>query len=308
MSLFVEHQSIKRALAMADLSQVLREPELSSHDATFPVFVGWSSRETLVLKPEYALLSSDEIRYLRLPQQLETLIESIGKATMPYEASAMLKGLHTPLGQWRWALKELRNSILTDDYHLASLRLIELQRFASKHWPGYYDMLLTSLSMAMTLEDDAVRRIMLVESNAVSVAVLVACAPLTEWIEDRAKANHVAMTSEIVAYLDQDALEIQDIKGGVTNFAWIKDLKNDLATTEETLNAMSKAGFDPDSLLGNRMKHMRDAVLQAEVLGEGLFCSKQVELAPLKAAVGTISRVTADLVEMRSRVKAALAN
>lgn len=138
MPVLVEHRAILPALVTALGTDILQQPAM--------LVIGWSTPETLVLQPEWAVLSLQEkVPYLRLPVSLAAIESALAKAITRGESTGYQQ-LRYPLYQLQHSLRQLRNET---DSARARRRLREIRRFVLLHWPALVPVALGSLEQAL---------------------------------------------------------------------------------------------------------------------------------------------------------------
>lgn len=171
------------------------------------VFVGWSSRESLLLRPEYACLSLPGVTYFRLPRSLNELRFVASSEQTSFSEAVPCGGLATPGGQWAWALNELLKDLGGSDRGRPAARLMELRRFATCHWSGWYESTLNAIGEAITGGRETSALIDVCHRQAPLVESLEAAAPLVCWNEAEANRHSIELMEEVAAYTVQGVIE-----------------------------------------------------------------------------------------------------
>lgn len=173
------------------------------------VFVGWSTRESLLLRPEYACLSLPGVTYFRLPRSLNELRFVASSEQTSFSETVPCAGLATPGGQWAWALDELLKELGGCQRGRPAARLVEMRRFATCHWPGWYEGALNAIGEAITRGRGVAALVDVCRHQAPLVESLEAAAPLVCWNEAEANRHSIELVGEVAAYAAQGMIELQ---------------------------------------------------------------------------------------------------
>lgn len=291
MALFFEHESIRRALA----GLLPANQHLDSGSNTRPVFFAWSSKEALLLEPSNAWLSLAEVAFIRLPQTFALVQQYLDQSAQPVVESAELKRLRTPLGQWLWAIAEFARISAPDAKRIAAS---ELRRFAGKHWPGWYDEILSSL---LNIEQPA-RQLSLLAENAPQVAALTAVTPLIDWVTNEAKSAHLHTLEDVLAYSKQGLLDPQKIRESGLDLDWLKLLAQDCTETETAL-ASTEFALGPWSELQELLQSVTQAVSELNSLDH---FSNDANVDKTQLAINQLTKGLTGIVHLRDAVKESL--
>jgi len=230
-SIWVEHAAIRVVVS------ALRETGKADGR---PIFLAWSPREVLELKPEYAWLKCAENSFIRLPLDAPDLLAAIRAPRTAVERGSELERLLTPLGQWRWATRQLTDEIAGGHTDKAQLRLANLEPFVKRHWPGWFDADLSRLrrlirSPATRITADGIAEHLANEGDA--VAAVVACEPLTRWSGSTDNARKLAQCQDAICYAAQG---LSPTHGSSTD--WLMSLQGDLVSAQGNIQEVIRGG------------------------------------------------------------------
>lgn len=296
-------ESIRAALDIAGLrvdnSQTLddEEPRI--------LIIAWSSRERLLLEPEYAWLSVDAVQYIQLPQPLATLRQKLEGESRLLQPPAALSVLSTPLGQWRWALHALEAGFQDRINGEGPTRLQNLQRFASTHWPGWYETALSKLRCIFDSALSAHQQIELLDRQADAVAVCEACRPLFDWTDGGSKRNRISVLRDTISYVSQNLANIDEVNRIAERDPWWNDLRVDLLACESTLPVVELGGAAVQELVGSELrqvKHHSEAIQKSMTVKE----SRCEDLKDAHKAIENLVCALDDLSRFRSQAIAAI--
>lgn len=298
MALFFEHESIQRALVSVGL--ITANERCDSPFDTRPVFFGWTSKDLVLLQPANALLSLPESDFVRLPQPSAVVQEHLKLSRQPIADTQELKRLQTPIGQWLWAVAEFPK---ISDPKAAQIAASELQRFAGKHWPGWYDAILSQLVLDTHKGTQPAPILTLLIENAHRVAALCAVKPLTDWVSIKSKSVHVHLLEDVVAYSKQGLLDAQKIREVGMALDWIKLLADDCA---ETAMALVNNTFEPGPW--RELQELVQSVTQAvSALNSLDYFSHDGNLDQTQIAVDQLRKGLTGIVYLERTVKESLA-
>ncbi len=305
MGLTFEHESIARALISAGMAEgYLRHSAIESAQ-TLPVCVGWSQRQSLLLRPEYAWLSLPEVSYLQLPVPLDLLIRQIEASSHPGHTIPGLALLTTTLGQWRWALAELQRASESEYGRELSFRLSALRLFAIKHWPGWYEKILNDLAARIartsSVSSGDVQRLV---GRADEVAILEAYRPLLGWSGGEAKGERIAALEDALSYVNQGVGRIDGLANLVALDPWWDEMDHDLSAAEKMLRRVGPQEGVPELASPDRLRVLRECLASIRSLSEaGASSDKTLEAG---AAVSTLIEILEDIVKQRRQLLAEL--
>lgn len=303
MSVTFEHSSIREALIRTGLKILSFTSDTLPSTQHASVLIAWSDRDTLLLRPEYAWLSLKAVTFIQLPQQSNFLRQQIEDAQQTPDVGLELEILCTPLGQWRWALGELQESLNRADEKESFIRLMELRRFATKHWPGWYEKTFTDIRDAIDINNRSSDLLLDLLSNADAVATLEACGPLLNWTEGGTKGSRIVPLEDAACYASQGVGEIKVIAELAATDPWWSELETDLSTTEATLHLVRKGGGEPESILGNRLVVLRRCIAEISNIEESSFSLSREEICNFYSIVSTLQRTLVDIVKLYNNVR-----
>jgi hypothetical protein len=298
LALFFEHESIRRALVSAGLLQA--DQLLDSGSTTQPVFLGWTSKDLLLLKPANAWLSVEQCLFIRLPQPGAMVQQYLDQSAQPVVESEELKRLRTPLGQWRWAIAEFTKLSTAGAMEIAAS---ELQRFAAKHWPGWYDDILSNLLADIRKGAQPTPQLAHLGKYAHRVAALNAVTPLIDWTTNKFKSNHIHTLAEVLAYSQQDLFDLQKIRNLGLDLDWLKLLANDCAETETALVIINEFEPSPWAELQESLHSVTQAVSELNSLDH---FSSDYSLKQTQLASEQLTRGLTRMAHLRNAVKESL--
>jgi hypothetical protein len=291
LALFFEHESIRRALVSAGLLPANQVVDSSAN--TRPVFFAWSSKEVLLLQPANAWLSLEEVVFVRLPQTHVLTQQYLDQSAQPVVESEELKRLRTPLGQWRWAIAEFSKISTAGAIRIAAS---ELERFAGKHWPGWYENILSNLDISKGATPTEPR----LAKYAHRVAALNAVTPLIDWATNKSKSNHIHTLAEVLAYSKQDLFDLQKIRDLRLDLDWLKLLANDCTETESALAIVNEFESSPWSELQESLHSVTQAVSELNSLDH---FSNDHSLNQAHLAIEQLTRGLTKMAHLRNAVK-----
>jgi len=235
---------------------------------TRPLFLSWSSRESLLLVPQYAWLSLHDVSHVRLPQRLDTLREKLEIGCRPWSPDPKMKLLWTPLGQWIWAVRNLQDSFLNDNKKEIPLRLTALRRFAVRNWPGWFEKTLDGLLVRLHSSSLSSESVQVLTQQAPAVAVLEACRPLLGWLNHEGKGKRIAIFEDALSYLEQGVGEISHIITLAEEDPWWDDIGVDLAEAEMRVLQAKQGGASVDRALSDGLAVIRNCIEPIHHLGD----------------------------------------
>lgn len=266
MNLGFEHDSIREALARAGLLR--KDPPrdmLLSERSPGPfssAYVAWSSKEELLLSPEHAWLSLEDVGFYRLPQPLAVLRKIIEDAHRPKSPPPAAAALSSPLGQWRWAIEDGSRALEEGRFGELPKRLAHLRRFALGHWPGWYEHPLAHFEEKYLAGEASPAELRALVEHAATVAALKACDPLMRWTQGP-DAERIKLLRDAACYAAQGLINVGEVTELLGGDRWGQEMSADL---EALKAAVSRAG--PDDAVGQRLRECLGSIEQSLKDGE----------------------------------------
>jgi hypothetical protein len=289
------------------IAKVLSGFGLSSRDDAAndsPALVlAWSPRAALELRPEYAFLSHRSVAFLQLPQPLGVLKERFKQASRPADSDAGLGALCTPLGQWQWALMSLKSSVEKADKAQAVMRLVALQRFVRKHWPGWYDQALIKLRERIETDSDICEGVNILSKRANEVAIAEACRPLMAWIEEETRSTRLGIFLDAACYASQGLLANTSAESTAADDRWWTDFAPDLSITEESLGRVRTGGGSPESIVGDQLREIRRCLAYFGGIEAGTENLAREAATDVYKQADSFVRSIGDIVRIRNRIQ-----
>lgn len=305
MTLACEHNSISRVLATFDAPSGVATPDALTRDSFPLVFISWSSRQALLLRPEYAWLQSDNVSFVRLPQVLQNLVVLLEQASLRNEPDPYLETLLTKLGQWDWALKELRNALGREERKTLYARIRNLQEFALRNWPGLYQSLLIDVQENLNDEERARKSIDTLILVANRGAVLVACLPVLGWVE-RTRAFETVMTlGDALCYLTQGKLGIEQVNK-VASQCHLSQMQDDLNIMEEGIKLIRRVGCSEKDRMSERVEVTRHCLDEIRKCNTFSASTTSEEVQNAYHAVEKVTATIEDILKLRDDIVAAV--
>ena len=255
----------------------------------------------LLLQPANAWLSLVEAVFIRLPQPCARVQEYLEQSAQPVVDSEELKRLRTPLGQWRWALAEFPKIPTAGAMEIAAS---ELQRFAAKHWPGWYDDILSNLLSEIRKGAAPTAPLAQLGKYAHRVAALNAVTALIDWTTNKSKSNHIHTLAEVLAYSQQNLFDLQKIRELGLDLDWLKLLANDYTETETALAVINEFEPSPWPELKKSLHSVTQAVSELSSLDH---FSNDYSLKQTQLAIEQLTRGLTKMAHLRNAVKESLA-
>lgn len=298
-----EHDSVRDALARAGLRTEGAGEAGRGEPAA--VFVGWSSLPTLLLRPEFALLSVEGVTFVRLPRGLEELRTYLTEAQAARADAAEVERLSTPLGQWRWALGRLVDALRRDDVSESGACLRELRRFDARHWAGRHEGCLQNFDDALArgaLDAGIVDALL---GRASEVATLEACRPLLPWASGGEKGRRIAPLRDALSYAAQGVVGVAEVEGVARSDEWWGELESDLALARALLAEVERGGGAVEDILGDRLSRMGASLKRIRGFAAAADASPD-EARDALAAAEELARVTSEIRRLHARAGDAL--
>jgi hypothetical protein len=243
---FIEHRSVGVALVSLGVDD---SPETAwdAGDAKGAVVVvGWSSRETLLLSPEYACLSRPEVTYLRLPlARADARILRYSHAQTLNEA-APCSELPPPGEQWVWALEQLQTDLREGARNRSQARLAELRRYATAKWPGWYEGALRAIKRSVEEGEGAENLIEICRRQSPVIESLDAVARLLRWSEAEGSLQALELVKEVASYARQGALDLQSCRQAISEEPAWRDLLRKCEADRAALMRLGETGRPAD--------------------------------------------------------------
>jgi len=306
LSIFFEHDSITRALQRTGeiASSVTNDPV----ESTASVFVAWSSRDALLLRPECAWLSIQDVIFVRLPTELDDLRRRLRLTSRARDQRTKFEGLKTPLGQWRWAVGELRRTLEVGNFDEVYLRLDNLRRFSTKHWPGWYEETLADLRGAIESRhrvEDAMNALI---ARAGDIATLEACSPIISWMEQQEKVRRITFLLDALCYASQELVPTKNLAEWVANDPWWREFETSLSNAEESVAEIQLAeGPLPRNVI-DVLTGLRGALVEMKYFEKLMPNASLTKIRHAYAAADTLVRLICDLMSAKSRILIFLRN
>ncbi len=231
--LLLEHELLGHAVASAKI-----QPAPSDQSPSIPpILVAWSPREKFLIRPEYAWLSAPGALFVRLPVSLDQFTQIVTAQRPPAEPGSELYSLLTPVGQWKWAVQKVGETICMGEHDEAHDRIQALLTHASSHWPGFFedalDLILEDLGKAthpMLLRSIA--------DEVQGVAAAQACLPLARWCNEAGLRARIEEMQDLLCYFQQDLVQLNSIKQAIEHDPWWSELARDLDFSQRSLLAL----------------------------------------------------------------------
>jgi hypothetical protein len=301
-----EHDSVRDALASAGLrAEGAGETGPDGPDPV-AVFFGWSSLDTLLLRPEFALLSIEGVTFVRLPRGLGELRTYLTGSQYARSDAAEVERLSTSLGQWRWALGRLIDALRRGDAREAGSRLRELRRFDAGHWSGLHERRLQNFGDALArgaLETGAVEALL---DRAVEMATLEACRPLLPWASGGEKGRRIAPFLDALSYAAQGVGDVAEVEGVARSDEWWGEMESDLARARALLAEVERGGGAVVEVLGEMLPGMNASIKKVREFVASAVGASPDEARDVLAAAEVLARVPYEILRLHARACEAL--
>jgi hypothetical protein len=205
------------------------------------------------------------------------------------------------LGQWRWAIAEFLKIPTPGAVKIAAS---ELQRFAGKYWPEWYDDILLKLLSSVHKGMQPTQQLAQLAKYAHRVAALNAVMPLIDWATNKSKSDHIHTLEDVLAYSRQDLFDLQKIRELGLDLDWIKLLANDCRETETALAIINEFESSPWSELQESLHSVTQAVSELYSLDH---FSNDYSLSQTQVAIEQLTKGLTRMVHLRNAVKESLA-
>jgi hypothetical protein len=203
--------------------------------------IAWSSRETLLLRPEYAWLSQPEVEFIRLPMQLADFRQALEARRAPMKADSGLARLMTRQGQWRWAVERLQEAISKGLREEAVQRLNAMRAFCRRCWPGFFEAALTKLQSAIE-QEHAVKALEPLVTAMMDAEITAAARDLAAWSIDRRLAPRMYKVLDLLCYTAQELPGAQEeLQEVMSQDPWWQELKICIGATQHGLALIQEA-------------------------------------------------------------------
>ena len=299
--IIVQHDSIGLALAALDLGDRIHITETdnlaaSANSVTKSVQLAWAPLDVLLLQPEYAWLSRNPDRFIRLPVSLAELrrkIEAARQGTETVPARMFL-----PLGQLYWAVDQVLEGAQNADWETAAARAGELRRFCSRHWHGWFDDLSEQLERALLSRGEA-SCVQCLERLRDSAGPIVVYAGFSEFfhgagrdiVNSGAGQIHALLKYSRTAPEDQRARGLEIVISNLRQENWWSPLQAALASVQAEMNCVAMCGFDPESVLQGRLTTAVAHLAAFSEIADGLSTAPDTWGARVGDAEGHIAKV-----------------
>jgi hypothetical protein len=220
----------------------------------------------------------------------------LDQSAQPVVKSEELKRLQTPLGQWQWAIAEFPKTSTAGAMRIAAS---ELQRFAAKHWPGWYEDILSNLLSDIRKGVTPTEQLSQLGKYAHRVAALNAVMPLIDWTTNKSKSNHIHTLADVLAYSKQSLFDLQKIHELGLDLDWLKLLANDYTETETALAIVNEFEPSPWSELQESLRSVTQAVSELNSLDH---FSNDYSLNQTQLAIEQLTRGLNRMVHLRNAV------
>lgn len=309
-----EHSSLQMSLELAGLLKLFGNGGSITDPGAQRILFAWSEREVLLLYPEYAWLSVNEVPFVRLPVALSEAataaqLASRQNANVPLE-------LLVPLGQAIWSALQLEGSSMRAKWPEVQARMEHLERFCAMHWPDWFGGTFVRMADACYRRDatGVEEATGVLTRHLRGVAALQCLKPVllsNLWAKEPSPIllTHQALRGYVTG-LPEDRDDawydaVENLKGP----RWWDELDTELAAAEARLRDMETSGFDPGSSLLARLRQALDAlqVFQTRVPGlaaPGLTSMADAEDADcqLSVVVGFLRSIAGDAARLRDQL------
>lgn len=278
------------------------EKDFVEEQESMPIFVSWSSRESLLRVPEYAWLSLSVVNHVRLPQRLADLVKQLELSTRAWSADPEMKRLRTPLGQWLWAVRNLQDSFGSDNRNEILFRLSALRRFAARNWAGWFESALNALLVRAHSSSLLPEDVEVLIQQAPAVSVFEACRPLLGWSQHEVKGRRAAIFEDALSYLEQGVAQISQVVTLGAEDPWWDDLGADLDKAERHLLQARQGGASVDGVLEDRLTIIRDCIGPISQLKDFTEATEPAKPHETKAAIQRLMQTLGDILRLRSQL------
>lgn len=301
MGVTFEHDRIRMALVNAGVVISCLEKDFVEEQETLPIFLSWSSRESLLRVPEYAWLSLRDVNYVRLPQRLADLLKQLELSTRPWSADPEMKLLKTPLGQWLWAVRNLQDSFGSDNRNEIPFRLSALRRFAARNWAGWFEKTLNALRVRAHSSSLLPEDVEVLIQQAPAVAVFEACRPLLGWSQHEVKGRRAAIFEDALSYLEQGVAEISHVITLAAEDPWWDDMGADLDKAERHVLQARQGGASVDKVFEDGLTIVRDCIGRIRQLKDFTEATEPAKTHETKAAIQMLMQTIGEIRKLQSR-------
>jgi hypothetical protein len=231
--LAVEHEVLWRALERAGICLA----SVESTQSKPPLLVAWSPRESFLIRPEYAWLSVQGGSFLQLPTSSKHFMEFVTAERAPVDPKSDLYSLLTPVGQWRWAVRKLGETISAGKHDEGLLRVKALLDYARDHWPGAFD---PALNMILRDLGKAHHPTLLrcLETEVEGIAAAQACVALTRWHFEPNLFSRMTLLQDLLCYFQQGLIDSNSLWKTIEQDTWRNELTRDLDTSLRMLASL----------------------------------------------------------------------
>ncbi len=305
--LLAEHPSILTALRRAGIEAPFIGADETSYDSVVLV-LAWSPRRILSRKAEWAFLDQPCVAFVQLPVPLAELTQACEDAHDRLSHRSAVSDATTsdvrpiawtmPLGQLFAALAALKQHADPERKLEFEARLRELRRFASKHWPGWFDGSLSRLQDALTVGDlDALWQMISGLRSCAGAAATYECfralfrGAAREMMNTGPGTTLAALRYYRTAEAEDRAGSLEDVVTTLREDRWWPEFAEELDRTTAALAEVTNAGFDSEQVLRGRLTQAVRSLEAFAIISEGLLGDPEARAEGTTAAEHSIAAV-----------------